>query len=92
MSDPERKTPEELKAEYLAGLTVEELEAELARRNRPRPRPQWKSDQLVQSCESHMEAILNGTAREDADHYIYETAMISIYGPNVFDWINERMP
>lgn len=81
----------------LSKLSDEDLEKELKRRKEqarktpsPVPDPDWaKLVQTAQKCLADMEQ--NDYWDEDNDQYIYEAAMKAIYGPNFFDWFNERV-
>ncbi len=79
--------------------TDEQLQEELSRRKRkkeamkkPKQVRQYNLVPLRKHCQNHIDSLEAGTARADDEHYIYEVAMITIFGKNVFDWINERTP
>ena len=79
-------------------VSDEELKAELDRRaaeqKDPRPRPLTEPDfrPLVACLEEGMTEIDKyGEIPKDFKHYVYEAAMVAIYGPKVFPWINKRM-
>ena len=81
----------------LRTATTEELQAELARREkeaRPKPldRPDWAP--LIKLCEQQLDDVQAGESTDDSDldHYIYEEALIAVYGPDIFTWMNERTP
>ena len=77
--------------------TDEQLQEELDRRKRKieaRKKPQqvgkYNLMPLRKHCQNHIDSLEAGTARDDDEHYIYEVAMITVFGKNVFDWINQR--
>jgi hypothetical protein len=45
---------------------------------------------LIDLCRSHVDDIANGNEDEDTKQYIYEEAMMAVYGKDIFTWINER--
>lgn len=85
-----------MSADKFAGVTDEELAAELARREaendvRPQaiPVPDWSP--LVQYLEEGMDKVeTEGEVPKDFEQYIYETALEALYGPNVWDWWNKH--
>jgi hypothetical protein len=73
-------------------LTREELEEELARREKdkkPKPleEPNWLP--LYKLCLSMLDDITSGDADSDGRHYIYEAAMTAVFGNKVWAYINE---
>jgi len=80
----------------LAGFTNEELRDELARReqaNKTIPRPVANPDfkGLIEMCCSHVDDLANDNVHSDSKEYIYETAMETVFGVGVFDWINKQL-
>lgn len=82
----------------ISEMTNQELERELQRRKRKkeaaaRPRVVAKIDltNLIEITESHISNLSRCEERDDDKQYIYEAAMIAIYGPDVFDWINSKL-
>ncbi len=82
----------------LKAATVEELEAELAKRKAPKAEkptpfvyPDWSV--VTKLCRDHIDQIERGEAEDsDIPHYIYEAAMCAVYGPGIFnDLINKRL-
>ena len=49
-------------------------------------------ESLVSTCQQHLDYIDSDDYYEDNDdaHYIYEEAMRTIFGKDVFNYINER--
>ncbi len=45
---------------------------------------------LVSMCQQHLNNIEKGKIGGDETHYIYEQAMMAVFGRDVFDFINER--
>jgi hypothetical protein len=43
---------------------------------------------LVNICSSHIDEVMNNNEDDDMEHYIYEVAMETIYGKDIFDFIN----
>jgi len=46
--------------------------------------------QIVEICEQYMESLDTDLPLKDGKYYIYEVALIALYGEDVFDWINEQ--
>jgi hypothetical protein len=59
----------------------------------PKPKPVAKPDfsRLISMSQNYLEALEAGTNADDYDGYIYEEALAAIFGPSVFDYINERI-
>lgn len=80
-------------------FSKEELEEALARKveeeekqNRPVLIDLPDLTKLKEACEYHILEIIDGKhVDSDADHYIYEAAMQTLYGKNIFSWINEKL-
>ena len=77
----------------LSGFSDDELQAELNRRNAP-------PDQLEEVDLTSLRAeaknyidTLHETGRQpkDSDHYMFENVMKTLYGPDIFDWINPHL-
>lgn len=46
---------------------------------------------LKRTCVDHVNAINEqGEDNDDVEHYIYEEAMTTIFGPDIFTWINKK--
>lgn len=57
----------------------------------PSPLPSPYFNPLIKMCESHIASIAEkGYADEDDKHYIFECALESIYGKNVWSWYNKN--
>lgn len=78
----------------------EELEQELQRRmdlalklSMPKQLGDDEIDltSLRKICDRYMHEVVDGWVDSDTDHYIVEEALKTIYGPEVFDWINENL-
>jgi len=79
----------------LKDVATEELEAELERRKTKRPTPVQDPDwgTLVIHLKDHVKRIHEkGREHDDDEHYAYEEAMKALYGPDIFDWICEKLP
>jgi len=46
---------------------------------------------LIAMCQSHLNDIEQGDLDGDTVHYIYEQAMMTVFGQKVFDFIIERL-
>jgi hypothetical protein len=73
----------------------EQLEEELNRRNAP-PKQLEDEDVDLTKLRSITEEFLgylhvNNREIKDGTHYIYEEVMKTLYGPDIFYWINETM-
>lgn len=80
----------------LTGFTDEQLRAELERRRlgaRPQPKQNPDFGPLIQMLEDDI-AEMEQTKHRDDDisHYVYESALKCLYGPDVFKWINKVCP
>lgn len=77
-------------------FTNAELQAELKRReyqaiDLAKPQAVAKPDltDLRQTCQAYIDAVaMRDYVDEDLPHYIFEAAMIALYGKDVFSWIN----
>lgn len=81
----------------LSRATIEELQVEIARRQKAaeKPKPLDKPDfsALVGWCEEYVKG-LDGESGNDIDeqeHFIFEAAMVAVYGSDVWKWINARL-
>jgi len=80
----------------LEDYSAEELQQEIDRRKavkklknqKPRPKEGFHKD-IVDICEGYMYSVENGSEREGDSHYIFESLLQTVYGNNVFDWINK---
>ena len=41
-------------------------------------------------AECYVKDLAEGKMNEDFPQYMFEAVMITLYGPNIFDWINEH--
>ncbi len=79
----------------LAKYSDDELAKELARRKSYKKiKPLVVScpnfTELISLCASHIDDIDSGNEDEDTRQFIYEEAMMAVYGKDIFKWINER--
>lgn len=60
--------------------------------NNEKPKPFKKIDiePLKKICVAYIEAIHKRERFKDGKHYIYEQAMMCIFGEEVWEWINEQ--
>jgi hypothetical protein len=74
-------------------LRDELLRREVLRQAAKRPALLEKPDyaKLISACESYINDVIKNDADEDSEHWIYEEAMFALYGPKVFDKINDLM-
>ncbi len=84
----------------LGEYSIDELEAEIARREEPiptplptpLPTPEWES--LRNLCIGHVEEVAEDPYAyddDDIDHYIYEAAMEAVYGSDIWKWMNKQV-
>ena len=58
---------------------------------RPKPIDNPDLTKLIELCESCFDDLDKGERTKDGDHYIYEETLKTIYGKNVFDYVNSRL-
>ncbi len=84
----------------LSEFSDQELEDELDRRlkerkevNTPKLLPVEDRDysKLIKVCQRHIWELENGIDDTDYKVYIYEVAMIVLFGSDVFTWINDKL-
>ena len=83
----------------ISKLSTEELEAELERRKQeaelnsmPKPLEDINIDAIKKIAQEELEYITkNGVNSKDIEHWMYETVMISVYGDDIFDYLNSKM-
>ena len=80
---------------YLGDVTTEELEIELERRRqakeikKPVALESPNFSFLVETCQNIIDRYEEMRySDEDDTRYVYEVAMVAIFGPTVFEWIN----
>ena len=71
------------------------LEEELERRSKADP-PKQVSDpdltDLRKVCKHYIQSIAEQKGYdEDMEHYVFEAAVLAIYGPDIWEWINKRV-
>ncbi|GAH32501.1 unnamed protein product, partial [marine sediment metagenome] len=77
----------------------QELKAELSQReekrcqsNKPQMFTNPNYEKLKALGQEYIDTLFNeGRQKKDADYYFLETAMTALFGPGVWDWINERI-
>jgi hypothetical protein len=76
----------------LGKFTDDELEEELERRNKP-PKQLEEPDftNLKQEADNYLIGVRDQRIPKDGEHYLFETLMKTLYGPDIFHWINPRM-
>ena len=80
---------------HLKNATTEQLRRELARREVKLPEPVASPDfsRVIAICKQKITELKEqGYDDDDTAHNIYEEAMVAVFGPDVFDWINEVTP
>ncbi len=46
---------------------------------------------ILKMTDAYIKGIANGEyQKEDFEHYLYETVMMTFYGTDIFDWINKN--
>lgn len=82
------KSSEEIKKQ------IQNLEKELEEAKKmeiPKPLPVRDFEPLIKMVESHIKDIAEkGYADEDDKNYIFEMAMNTIYGKNIWKWYNKN--
>ena len=82
-------------------FTDEEIHNEIYRRNRERLKPKQlynavehikgHYDGLINICQEYINNIAEGNRTGSSDeHFIFEEAMRSVYGKDIFEWINNN--
>lgn len=69
-------------------FSTEELKAELASRSRPAPRVAIDTSLLASKCSDYLDHVARGLPYDT--QYIFEAAVETIYGPSVWEWVNEH--
>ena len=92
------------KDEALGYLTDDEMLEEIERRENekrvkdaPEPRLPWRWDNfrpLIDYIEQGKQNIIDdpeaGYPGKDFEHYVFEEAMVAVYGPDIWKWWNEN--
>ena len=55
---------------------------------KPKPIENPDFTSLKELCESYLNGIENGNNYKDTEHYIFETALGTLYGEGVWDFVN----
>lgn len=82
----------------LRDVPLNEIQDELQRRvatvGIPHPTLSAKPDftEMIETCKQYMEFVESSEYHEDNDfrEYIYEAAMIALYGKSVFAYVNSK--
>ena len=79
--------------QYLKDCSIKDLELALQeKKNDLNEKPQIKDNidlkNLITLLEAHVGALKHGERTKDDKHYIYEEAMQTFYGENIWEWIN----
>ena len=76
----------------LKDYKIEELENELERRRRVKPKQldHYDTEKLKNICEDHIKSLYSGERFKDPEDYIYKIAIETFYGPDIWDWINQQ--
>jgi len=76
----------------LSKYTIDELEAELERRELLGDMPKLLANpdfsNLQRVCSEYLESIARDEVDDDHDHWIYEAAMEACFGRNIWGFIN----
>lgn len=83
------------KKEKLSEFSDDDLLEEIDRRKeekRPKQLENPDLNRLRNTCDEHMFLLAEErkTSRE-IERHTYEVTMITLYGPDIFDWINEQI-
>ena len=83
----------------IENIPDEALQEELERRKRekeerekPKPveNPDWRV--VYSLCTGYIEALAaSGWPQKDSEEYVFEEAMMAVYGRDVFSWIREKL-
>jgi len=82
----------------LEDYSIENMEAEIARRKRakqalPERLPVPNIDKLRDMVDDYIEDIIAKDYEDDDwEHYIYEGTMVAFYGDAIWNWFKERTP
>lgn len=79
-------------------LSTEDLEAELKKRKEkdildsiPKPLNDINIDAIKNIAKEELEYLTkNGKNSKDIDHFMYETVMKTVYGNDIFNYINSK--
>ena len=83
MSDFEQFTDEQLKAE------LERREKEAKQKAKPQQLEELNLARLRKICQDYIDEVeRDAWASEDTRHYIYEIALETVFGEDVFNWVN----
>lgn len=83
-SNLELYTDEELKQE------IERRENEKKKADRPYRIPIFNFEPLAKLCENYINELdSKGWVNDDLQHYIFESAMTTFFGNDVWTWINK---
>ena len=79
----------------LSEFTEDELVAEIKRRrwgDKPPMLQHTDFNKLVETCQKYINYVDSDDYHEDNDwsHYIYEAVIETLYGKDVWKWINNR--
>ena len=73
---------------------VEEIQKYVTEENSKTDKPKIKKNidytKLKEICEGYIDSLYMSERFKDAQYYIFETAMITFYGKEIFDFINSR--
>jgi len=58
---------------------------------RPKILKNIKLEELIDLCESYINDCENGYVDDDYEHYIFETTMTTLYGKDVWNYVNEKI-
>lgn len=80
-------------------LSIEELEAEIKKRKEksdldstPKPLENINVDAIKKIAQEELEYVTeNGENSKDIEQWMYEAVMKSVYGDNIFKYINSKM-
>ena len=78
----------------LEQFSTDELEEELRRREEEEKPKQIAAPDLTKLrkiCQEYIDSLARDKYVDgDLDHYIFEAAMETVFGKNVWDWINDQ--
>ena len=69
---------------------LKEVDKKLEEKNRPKRKGNINWEYLIKLCEAIIDDYDKKGYSKDAKYWVYERAMKTIYGENVFEWLNEK--
>jgi len=79
----------------LSNFSTEELQKELELRTgaaatRPSLLETFNLAPLIKLCENYLDTVVKEGGAKDIKHWVYEATLTTLYGKEVWDWLNEH--